>query len=365
MRSPVSDYTCPDLLAQEQQVLFRDTPLMMGLSSDIPPGHYWADSKTGIPLLMVRDTEGTFRAFANICRHRGAQVVPDGRGQRDRLSCPFHAWTYNLKGELIAINREVKFGCIEKSEHGLIELPSAEKYGTLWVKPSQGGTIDVDDCLGGLEEDFESWKLDMHPYAKEQEIEAPINWKLAIDTFGENYHFDVLHRNTLAPAIRSNLQTHDIFGMNYRMVFANQTFTDIWDYTETHNHPKPFRAMTLCVYFVYPNTIVLVDGGGVDVLRIFPAGDSPNASITTQRWYLSPDAAIHWLGHVNEIEERFVGFNAIIQEEDFKVAADAQRNAQTGLLDHIVFGRNEPALHHYHNSHRRGMNRPLLQLETA
>ena len=64
--------------------------------------------------------------------------VPGDRGRPERQgrSCPFHAWTYKTPGELIAINREEKFGCIDKGEHGLVELPAAEKYGML-VRPSR------------------------------------------------------------------------------------------------------------------------------------------------------------------------------------------------------------------------------------
>ena len=361
MRSPLSDFTCPDLLEQETQVFFRETPLFMGLSSDLPTKNtYWADSKTGVPILMIRDEDRKFRAFANMCRHRGAQVVPDGRGVKDRFSCPFHAWTYNTKGDLIAINREARFGCVEKSDTGLVELPAAEKYGTLWVRPTPGAAIDVDDCLSGLQDDVKGWKLDKHTFARTQDIKARANWKLAVDTFGENYHFDVLHKNTLAPAIKSNLQTHDIYGRNYRMVFANQTFEEI----KTHvpeGQEMPFRAMTLSVYYFYPNTIFLVDAGGCDVIRIFP--DGPQSSITSQNWYMNPDAHSYFITRINEVNERFVGFNAIIQNEDYKVAETTQRTADSGILKEVIFGRNEPALHHYHNMFREGLGRERLPVE--
>lgn len=87
MRVPMSDFTCRQLSAQEQDVLFRNTPLCMGLSSALPePGTYWSDNETGIPILMVRDGEGRFRAYANVCRHRGARSHPKGAG-RKRASC--------------------------------------------------------------------------------------------------------------------------------------------------------------------------------------------------------------------------------------------------------------------------------------
>ena len=364
VRSPLEDFTCPKLLAEERRTFFRETPLFMGLSCDLPkPGSYWADSETGLPILMTRDEQGAFHAFANTCRHRGAQVVPDGRGERLRFSCPFHAWTYNSQGNLIAINREQRFGAVDKKGFGLIELPAAERHGMLWVRPTPGGDIDVDAMLGGLEDDMEHWDLAAHSYGASQTIHADVNWKLAVDTFGENYHFDVLHRKTLANDIRGNLQTHDTFGANYRMVFALiQRFEEVGESTPNLNE-WPFRSMTLSVYFVYPNAIFLVDPGAVDVVRIFPEGDNPGRSRTAHSFYVTEKARPHFAGH--RFEERFDGFNAVVQNEDYAMAASTQRSAEAGIQSHVLFGRNEPALLHYHNAHRAGLGRPLLEVEAA
>ena len=364
-QSPLADFTCPKLLAEEQQTFFRDTPLFTGLSGDLPKsGSYWADSETGLPILMTRDEAGTFRAFANTCRHRGAQVVPDGRGnRRSRFSCPFHAWTYASDGALIAVNREQRFGAVDKSAFGLIELPAVERHGMLWVKPTPGGEIDVDAMLDGLEDDMAHWGLAEHSYGASQIIEAPLNWKLAIDTFGENYHFDTLHRETLASDIRGNLQTHDIFGRNYRMVFALVQGFEGQAKSASDLNEWPFRSMTLCVYFVYPNTIFLVDGNAVDVIRIFPDKDAPGRSRTAHSFYVMPGAEADYAGH--RYEERFDGFNAIVRDEDYHVAASTQRSANAGIQSHVLFGRNEPALLHYHNVHRAALGRPLLEVASA
>ncbi len=369
VRSPLADFTCPDLLAEEQRVFFRETPLFMGLSGDLPEnGSYWADSQTGSAILMTRDDAGRFRAFANSCRHRGAQVVPDGRGSRARFACPFHAWTYNSGGNLIAVNRAERFGDVDKTRYGLVELPSAEAHGMLWVRPTPGEAIDVDACLGTLADDMSHWGLSQQVYVESQVLEARTNWKLAIDTFGENYHFDVLHRETLAPDIKGNLQTHDVLDSNYRMVFARLPgFAEV----DTDALPMgewPFRRMTLCVYFVYPNTIFLVGPEAMDVIRIFPDGNETGRSRTAHSMYVLPEVqarfedpdATEWT-----VEERFKGFNDVVFLEDYRTAETTQRTAEAGVVKHVLFGRNEPALRHYHNTHRRGLGRPLLEAEGA
>lgn len=364
VKSPVEDFTSEELLRQEQQVFFQDTPLFVGLSSELKTtGNYKVETINNQSILFVRDPHGKFRAFANVCRHRGAQVVPDGRGRAERFSCPFHAWTYNTEGNLIAVNRESSFGSICKEDHPLVELPAEEKYGMLWCKPSPGGTFDVDDCLGGLGEEMNAWGLDEMMYFEAQNIDANANWKLVIDTFGENYHFDVLHRNTLASAIKGNLQTHDVYGMNYRMVFAYQSWEQVIA-DKPNIDDWPFLGLTLTVYFIYPNTILLVDYAGCDVLRMHPVGDSTTKSMTYHSWYIAPRflEAHQEQGVQVDTHEKFRGFNAVIRSEDYAMAETTQRSANSGAVSHVLFGRNEPALHHYHNAHRRGLNRPELQV---
>jgi phenylpropionate dioxygenase-like ring-hydroxylating dioxygenase large terminal subunit len=364
MRAPVSDFTSTALLAQEQEVFFKNTPLLMGASTDLPgPNTYVATSETGVPILMTRDSEGHFRAFMNVCRHRGVQVVKDGRGEKNRFSCPFHAWTYQNTGDLIAITREEKFGCIDKGSHGLIELPSQEALGMLWVRPSQGETFETTDLLGGLAEEMESWQIANHDFHDSQVLDADINWKLAIDTFGENYHFDILHKNTLSSDIFGNLQTHDIFGQNYRMVFASKNG---FKYVEDNQMPIaewPYRSITLNVYFVFPNVIFLVDPAGIDILRMYPGANDPGKSRTYHSRYRNPDYETPLDQAQEPAPNRFQGFNEVVVDEDYAVAASTQANASSGAVSHYLFGRNEPALHHYHNSHRRALGKELLTLE--
>ncbi|XOV85816.1 MAG: SRPBCC family protein [Pseudomonadota bacterium] len=368
IRAPVTDLICTDLLAKEQQVFFKETPLLLGLSGDLPgPDTYLATSETGTPILLTRDHEGRFHAFLNVCRHRGVQVVPDGRGERNRFTCPFHAWTYRNTGDLIAVTRETNFGSLDKQAHGLVELPAQEKHNMLWVRPTPGDAFDVDDLLGGLEADMANWNLQENTLDAEQVIEADINWKLAIDTFGENYHFDVLHKETLSPSIIGNLQTSDSFGNNYRMVFASRQG---FQYVTDNNLPIsqwPYRHITLNVYFIYPNVIFLVDPAGVDLLRMYPHETDPGKSFTHHRFFASP----FYLEEMRKQEQqtgepaehRFVGFNQIIVDEDYAVAASTQRNARSAAQTHFTFGKNEPALHHYHNAHRRGLGLPELEVE--
>ncbi|MEM7255138.1 MAG: Rieske 2Fe-2S domain-containing protein [Pseudomonadota bacterium] len=93
----ISTYTCDEQLSVEQDVLFRRSPIVHCLTAEMPnPGDYVTDDFSGVPLLVVRGQDGVVRGFLNVCRHRGARVI-DGRGNRRRFSCPYHACCINLR----------------------------------------------------------------------------------------------------------------------------------------------------------------------------------------------------------------------------------------------------------------------------
>ncbi len=93
-RNDIGAYTDPERLKREQEVLFRQTPLLMGFASEwAEPGAYRTDDFAGVPILVVRGSDSRLRAFLNVGRHRGAKLT-DGCGTARLFSCPYHAWTY-------------------------------------------------------------------------------------------------------------------------------------------------------------------------------------------------------------------------------------------------------------------------------
>src|SRR5476649_996628 len=148
-RNKVIAYSCRERAALERDRLFRERPIFMGLSTKLPkPGDYLTEEVAGMPILLVRGTDGTLRAFANVCRHRGAPVA-EGCGNARAFTCPYHGWTYDLAGRLLGATDRVGFAGLDLGAHGLVRLPASEKHGMMFVrpKPAQAGEsleIDVD-----------------------------------------------------------------------------------------------------------------------------------------------------------------------------------------------------------------------------
>ena len=131
---PTASYHDPERYELEVERIFKRLPLALGFSCELKePGDYRAMTVAGVPVLMTRGTDGAAHAFVNTCSHRGNYVVQDGAGQQKNFRCGYHAWTYDLQGDLISVFDESNFGEIDKSCNGLAKLPVAERGGLIWV----------------------------------------------------------------------------------------------------------------------------------------------------------------------------------------------------------------------------------------
>ncbi len=378
-RMPTTAYVCPDIAAKEWHTFFKNHPQLIGLSGDLPePGSYLTLNDFGIPILATRDKSGTFHAFFNACRHRSAEVASDARGKKSVFMCPFHSWSYANSGELLNVPDEDHFGAIDKSCHGLVELPAVERDGLLWVHPSTDGHLDVDELLGAeLAAEFASYGIQKQSYVGEKTIEMNLNWKFANDTFGETYHFGKLHKDTLGRLYYGNNLHLKEFGRHHRFVTANRGIDAL---REKPQADWRIANATFVLYHLFPNIQFIVNEQTATLIRIYPDTDHPGRSVTRISFYYTPEViqaveAEHAegieisdvydydgrQGLIGGIEASLEVFHSTIEQEDYRMGEMQQRAAETGLLKEIIFGRNEPALHHFHQNYRAALGQPPLE----
>src|SRR5437588_1896674 len=103
---PAEWYTSPEILALEKRQIFGRMWQYAGPASKVAqPGDFVTYRAGDVPLVVARGEDGELRAFANVCRHRGSEVVLEGSGNRKTLQCHYHGWTYDLAGRLRAAPR--------------------------------------------------------------------------------------------------------------------------------------------------------------------------------------------------------------------------------------------------------------------
>ncbi len=364
MLNPANVYADPDLAEHEWNEFFLQHPQVVGLSGELAgPGSFMTIDDLGKPILATRDSEGTFHALVNSCRHRGALVETRERGEEAKsFSCPFHNWTYAPDGSLIGLTKSSHYGQVDTSCLGLIELPSVERDGLLWIHPDPEGLIDVDALLGDeLTAEFANWNLDELRYIGGDTYDVKCNWKLAMDTFGETYHFPVLHSETLGLSFHGNVQCYDTFGRNHRMLLCQRAIDEMLKQPQNE-----WRVTTagLPVYWIFPNIILMPADSGCYLVGAYPIPGEPNRYISRISFYVWPnvEAGSDFERGLRDVAE---GFAEIVRDEDYVQAASQQRSADHGSLEYVVFGRNEPALHHYHSTYRKALGMPPLELVDA
>ena len=326
----------------EKKQFFRDAPQVVGWAGEVAaPGSYTTKLVAGVPVLITRTDAGELKAFLNACTHRGAQGAL-GCGPARRLACPYHAWTFDLGGNLVGQPESAAFEGIAVDELGLQPLPIAERAGLLIV----GLTADVDvtHALDGIEEHLGWCGYGTHEVVASRRFDVKANWKIAVDVNLEAYHIAALHRETLHP-IAVNHSIHDTFGRHSRWAFPTRIAEKFLDAPES---AWPAQFPISVVHVIFPGCVILETPVSSQMFRIYPGATVGEAVVEFS------DASLRPIGSEEERNGRMYGFDLaskIVGTEDFPVAEQCQIGAAAGLAN-FRFGKCEPMLQHWHSQWR-------------
>jgi Rieske 2Fe-2S family protein len=196
-----SFYTDENIFALEQQQIFEQLWFCAARGTDLPdPGSFRTVQVGRESVLLTRNRRGEVRAFFNVCRHRGAQICTEQAGQTKRaFQCPYHAWTYDLDGKLVAAPNLTKMPDVDRTEFGLRTIAVREWLGYVWVcladePPSFEDTVAgaVAERLGDLES-IEHYDVANLSVGRRIVYDVKANWKLIIENFMECYHCATIH----------------------------------------------------------------------------------------------------------------------------------------------------------------------------
>jgi Rieske 2Fe-2S family protein len=189
---PVEAYVDEKVFAWESRHLFERGWVCAGRSASLAePGAQRAEGVGGTSVLLVRDDAGELRAFANVCSHRGHELLQCGESVvRAVVQCPYHAWTYDLDGSLRIAPRAGDG--IDVESRGLVEVPAAEWGGWAFVHLA-GDAVPFDEHLGDLAEIAAPWGCDELVVGVGERYEIAANWKLLAENYHECYHCPLIH----------------------------------------------------------------------------------------------------------------------------------------------------------------------------
>jgi len=343
LQLPVSMYTDPARYEREIRRVFRELPIAVCLSIELPaPGTYRAMTLMDMPLLVVRDEDGIVRAFFNICRHRGAQVCAEGAGKARVFACPYHAWVYDQQGALTGRYGAATFGEIDVDRYGLVSLPCAEAHGVIYAILSPRRPFDITEWLGDFATELASLDLGHWHLFEQRDLPGP-GWKVTMDGYLEAYHHNLVHAKTVGQYTVGNLLVLDTWGPHQRLTFGRKSLPELASTPESAWQPQTHIRL---IHSCFPNLSVSgILGDHCLVSQIFP-GRTPDTTITRQSVLVARQPA------TDDELAATRAFSAMtlqaVAEEDYRIGFGIQRGILSGANEHFLIGRNEPAIQNYH-----------------
>ncbi len=202
---PNECYTSVEYLNFEKEKIFKDKWTVIGVGSLVPsPGDAYPYNLLGIPLIVLRDKENRIRVFHNVCSHRGFKLLSEPCSLKNLLRCPYHSWSYDFEGKLIAtphigglnIHESEKF---DKSKSNLKEVRSKIWMDIIFVNINNN-ELEFNEHIKPLEDRWSKFvsKKDKNLLVHSKDhgyfhLNVKSNWKFAIENYCESYHLPTIH----------------------------------------------------------------------------------------------------------------------------------------------------------------------------
>ncbi len=306
------------------------------------PGSFVTVDIAGKPIVIVRDRAGTLRAFYNVCKHRAHELL-SGEGQTNRITCPYHAWTYKLDGGLVRAPFTETLKDFEPKTICLDQVQVEEFCGFVYVNLDDSAS-SLSSQSGDLETEICYWAPDIEKLTFGHRLTYGIksNWKNVVDNFLECYHCPTAHKDfcSLVDMDTYKVTTHGIYSSH--MAEAGKGANSAYDVSNA-------TVRTHAVWWLWPNTCLMRYPGrsSMIVLNIIPAG--PDRTFETYDFFLETPQP-------NEMEKEAIRYlDEVLQVEDIGLVESVQRGMNTPAFEQgrIVndpegSGKSEHAVHHFH-----------------
>ena len=191
-------YASPDVAERERQRYSNRLWHPLTSATAIAEGHAQAFELLGLPLLLTRQG-GVLRAFLNRCPHRAValQHPTDRPTPCRRLVCPYHGWTYDLEGRLLAAARESDFlAPFNRGDWPLQALRCQERIGLAWVALGDD-PLPLEAQLDLLLAEAGASLEQPRQLLRRRQLHLDCNWKIAHDNTLDDYHVAIAHPTTL------------------------------------------------------------------------------------------------------------------------------------------------------------------------
>ena len=306
------------------------------------PGDYVTTAVAEMPVCVVRGGDGALRAFYNVCQHRAHQILA-GEGSTGSLRCPYHGWTYDLDGSLLAARHTKELVDFDPASICLDAVQVEEFAGFVFVNldpaaaPLRLQSGDLGAEIAAKAPDIGDLTL-----ARRLSYDIASNWKNVIENYLECYHCHVAHKDfvSLVDMSTYRITTHGIYSSQTAEAGrgANTAYDVAGATVRIHE-----------AWWLWPNTCLMryPGRGNAMLLHVVPAG--PGRTLETWDFYLEDPEP-------NEAETEAIRYiDEVLQPEDIGLTESVQRGMRTPaftsgrlVYDPAGSGLSEHAVHHFH-----------------
>ena len=341
---PARAYFDPAIWEAEKDAIFGRSWWCVGhVSRFKDPGKFVTVDVADESLFVVRDRQNELRAFYNVCTHRGHQLLKDD-GKTNLIVCPYHAWAFDLNGQLKKARNTDEMIDFDKCDFDLKAVRVELFAGFVFVNLDNDAE-PLADQAPGLEEEIRYYcpQIDTLEFAQRDTYEVRSNWKIMIDNFLECYHCHTAHKDFV------DLVDMDSYRTKVHTIYSSQ-LSDAPKNTKSsaYTFEKGEVDFGYAGWFLWPNLSIWVYPGepNISTLQMLPAG--PERCIEYQDWYVPGGQATPQLQDAMDYQKD------VLQPEDIGLCVSVQKGLRSKsynqgrfVIDKGLTELSEHAVHHF------------------
>lgn len=341
---PARFYLDKEIFTQEVKKIFERSWWYAGHVSQLArTGDYLTTTVDEQSIFVVRGRDSQLRAFYNVCQHRGHELLA-GSGRSNLIVCPYHAWSYDLDGSLVAARNSENVAGFNKCEFALKPVQVEVFCGMLFINLDMNAS-SLSEQSGKLEQEIRHYcpDVDTLAFAQRDTYHVKCNWKVMIDNFLECYHCHTAHKDFVdlvdMDSYRSNV--HGIYSSHISNA-ANSTDNSAYKFE------KGDVDFGFAGWFLWPNLTLWAYPGdpNLSVLQMNPNGVSN--TVEYQDWFVPNGKASSQLREAMDYQKD------TLQPEDIGLCESVQRGLKSHgynqgrfVVDESRSELSEHAVHHF------------------
>jgi phenylpropionate dioxygenase-like ring-hydroxylating dioxygenase large terminal subunit len=292
---PAWTYCDQEFFDVEMRRIMRPSWQVLCHVSDVAhPGDYHTLDYAGESIIAIRGDDHVVRAFTNVCRHRGSRLVDDASGCAKRLVCPYHAWTYDLTGQLSGVPLKNTYPGLKLADHGLAPVDLEIFQGFIFVRLDDDGGPGVADMMAPCLADIAPYRFEeLRAFGRVTLRERRVNWKNIGDNYSDALHIAVAHPGLKrligsGYGVEAHAHVDKILAPIVDRMSQNPSERAYQKYLPHVPH-LPQERQTLWTYFkLWPNFAFDIYPDQIDFMQWIPV--SPTQTLIREIAYAIPDA---------------------------------------------------------------------------